>query len=127
MNEFIDIHLGNDDERKARAIAAEKAKREKMLSDASKKPIRLVFQLDHFCEHLPGTSQDPHNDMYAGWQWELRRCEIPVRVQVLHGTSPAKTIKALRDMADWIERKPDLMKEPPQPPIPPAEPAKFTF
>ena len=80
------------------------------------KPLRLVLQMDAFADRQPAFSDDQDgdqdgDDLFAGWQYELRRLAcIPVRVQIMDGTSAETALRLLRKMIRWLERDPALLE-----------------
>jgi len=78
------------------------------------KPVRHVFQMDAFVDNPPDCIAAPDadgDDLYAGWQHELRRLDIPVRVQIMDGISQEVALRLLLKIALWLERDPDLLAQ----------------
>jgi len=63
------------------------------------KPLRLVLQFDAF---------DPE-EIHVGQTWEPKKCEIPVRVHILAGTSKREALLSLENVKDWLERDWEIM------------------
>ena len=75
--------------------------------DCLEKPVRSVLQLDCLGKVPPNNAATPDEDgdlLMCGWQRELRRTQIPVRVQIMEGTPAKDAIAWLRKLLDWLER-----------------------
>lgn len=79
----------------------------RLLAEAAKKTPHKYEQFDGFSDLIEDSVMrpDPEGDtIFSSWCWELRSGGIPVRVQILAGTSKADSIRLLRKILDCIER-----------------------
>ncbi len=93
----------------SRTMGGREPSRESLLQDASEKPVHYFLQVDGHA--LGGGMEDdvllPDADGYAltgGGAYELRHGGIPVRVQILEGTTKQDAIILLEKAIGWLER-----------------------
>lgn len=93
--------------------------RSKLLAKYARKPIGRLHQFDCFLEAAGDSIVRPDCDgdaLFGGTTEELRNLTNGlIRIQFAVGTKHADAVRAIRKLANWLERNPDLLGPQPDP------------